>query len=53
LPAESVAYPNWHNDLAQLSLDVRAALDAAADDKSRNIILRRMRCALQDHDSQN
>jgi metallo-beta-lactamase family protein len=51
LPAESVVHPDWHNDLAQLSLDLRAALDTAGDDKSRNIILRRIRRAISDHES--
>ena len=37
---------DWHNELAQLSLDLREALDAAADEKHRSILLRRMRRAL-------
>lgn len=47
LPAEAVMHPDWHNDLAQVSLDIREALDAAADDKSRGVILRRIRRALR------
>ena len=44
---EAVVNLDWHNDLAQLSLDIRAALDRAADEKSRNVILRRLRRALE------
>jgi metallo-beta-lactamase family protein len=43
---EAVGHPDWHNDLAQLSLDLRAALEGAADDRSRAVILRRIRRAL-------
>lgn len=42
----AVAGTDWHNDLAQLSLDLREALDDAADEKSRAVILRRVRRAL-------
>jgi metallo-beta-lactamase family protein len=48
LGAEEVAELDWHNDLAQLSLDIREALDKAADERSRGVILRRLRRALQD-----
>lgn len=41
-----VAGLDWHNDLAQLSLDIREALEAAADERARNVILRRLRRAL-------
>ncbi len=37
---------DWHNDLAQFSLDLRDALDGAADEKARAVILRRVRRAL-------
>ena len=43
-----VGRTDWHNDLAQFSLDLRDALDAAADEKRRNVILRRVRRALDD-----
>ncbi|MDP4795920.1 MAG: MBL fold metallo-hydrolase [Rhodospirillales bacterium] len=44
---DAVGGPDWHNDLAQLSLDLRARLEAAADEKSRAVILRKVRRALQ------
>lgn len=50
LPAEVVSRPDWHNELAQTSLDLRAALEAAADDRARGVILRRIRRALEGED---
>jgi len=38
---------DWHNDLAQFSLDLRDALDSAADERARGVILRRLRRALE------
>jgi tRNA-splicing ligase RtcB len=46
LPAEAVGHPDWHNELAQFSLDLRARLEASADARSRKIVLRRVREAL-------
>lgn len=46
LDPQVVGQPDWHNDFAKISLDLRAALEQAADDRSRNIILRRLRRAL-------
>jgi len=37
---------DWHNDLAEFSLDLRAKLEEAADDKARGVILRRVMRAL-------
>lgn len=45
---EAVKGQDWHNDLAQFSLDLRDALEAAADEKTRAVILRRVRRALAD-----
>ncbi len=47
LPPEAVSAPDWHNDLAQLSLDMRSTLNEAADERARKIILRRIRRALE------
>ena len=44
---DAVGGTDWHNDLAQLSLDLRALLEGAADEKSRAVILRKVRRALQ------
>lgn len=38
---------DWHNDLAQLSMDIVDELEGAADEKSRQKILRRLRRALE------
>ena len=46
LPPESVGGLDWHNDLAKFSLSLRAALEAAAGNKARNAILRRVTRAL-------
>ncbi|MEZ5894556.1 MAG: MBL fold metallo-hydrolase [Parvularculaceae bacterium] len=48
---EAVAALDWHNDLARLSLDIREALEGAADERSRNVILRRLRRALTQNDN--
>jgi len=47
LPPEAVSAPDWHNDLAQLMLNIREELDKASDERSRKIILRRIRRALE------
>lgn len=46
LAAEAVGRLDWHNDLASFELDLRQALEQAADEKSRNALLRRLRRAL-------
>ncbi|MEL7491922.1 MAG: MBL fold metallo-hydrolase [Pseudomonadota bacterium] len=46
LKAEAVARLDWHNDLAQLSLDIVDELEKAADEKARQKILRKLRRAL-------
>lgn len=38
---------DWHNDYQSLILDLQAELAKAADDKTRNVVLRRMRRALE------
>ena len=48
LSPEAVSGPDWHNDLAQLSLDIREHLDQAAGEKARNVILRRLRRVLEE-----
>ena len=46
LAVVAAAKLDWHNDLAQLSLDIREELENAADEKSKQKILRRLRRAL-------
>ena len=48
LPPEAVGRPDWHNELAQFTLDLRAALDGAAGAKARKAILRRVKRALDE-----
>ena len=46
LPRESLRGLDWHNELAEFSLDLRDRLESAADDKARRVILRRVVRAL-------
>lgn len=46
LPPEVIGKPDWHNDLAQFTLNLRHALDNAADQRSRKALLRRVARAL-------
>jgi len=43
---ERVARRDWHNELSELVLDIGDELDKAADEKARNVIIRRLRRAL-------
>lgn len=42
---------DWHNNLAQFSLDLRAALEEAPDDSSRSALLRRLYGTLEGRDA--
>ena len=50
LPQDVVRELDWHNDLADFTLRLREKLDAAADDKRRKTILRRVTRALDGGD---
>jgi metallo-beta-lactamase family protein len=39
--------PDWHNDLQRLILDLEAELAGAADDRSRGVVIRRLRRAME------
>lgn len=43
-----VAHLDWHNDLSRLLLDINQAVDHAADERSRSVIIRALRRALDD-----
>jgi metallo-beta-lactamase family protein len=43
---DAVARLDWHNDVSRLLLDVNDALAAAADERARNVLIRRLRRAL-------
>lgn len=47
LQPDVIGRADWHNELAQLSLDLREAFERAADDRSRAVLMRRLRKALQ------
>lgn len=50
LTPEAVTHLDWHNDMSELILDINDKVAAAADDRARNVIVRRLRRALQDAD---
>ncbi|SEO17412.1 metallo-beta-lactamase family protein [Gemmobacter aquatilis] len=43
---ERVARMDWHNDVSRLMLDINDALAAVPDEKSRGVLIRRLRGAL-------
>lgn len=47
IQSEKVGHFDWHNDMSKLWLDISEELDHAADDKSRDVIIRRLRRALE------
>jgi len=50
LPPGKTGHPDWHNDLSSLLLDITGAIEQAADERSRAVILRRLRRALASGD---
>jgi metallo-beta-lactamase family protein len=47
LAPEAVVALDWHNDMSKLVLDINDRIDVAADDRSRGVIIRRLRRALE------
>ncbi|MCB1344008.1 MAG: hypothetical protein KDK09_01655, partial [Rhodobacteraceae bacterium] len=47
LRPEAVANLDWHNDVSRLFLDLNEALTGATDEKTRAVLIRRLRAALQ------
>ena len=45
-----IGQSDWHNELAQFTFDLRDRLEQAADERSRRIVMRRLRRALDDND---
>lgn len=43
-----VGQPDWHNDFSELLLDINQAVEGAADERARDVLLRRVRRALGD-----
>ncbi len=50
LAPEAVTHLDWHNDMSTLVLDINDKIAAAADDRARGVIIRRLRRALQGED---
>jgi metallo-beta-lactamase family protein len=47
LAPEAVVALDWHHDMSKLILDINDRIEAAADDRARGVIIRRMRRALE------
>jgi len=45
---DRVGHSDWHNDASKLILDIDDVLAAAADDKARGVVIRRLRRALEE-----
>jgi metallo-beta-lactamase family protein len=45
---DKMARPDWHNELAELVLDINAEVGRATDEKSRAVIIRRLKRALDE-----
>lgn len=48
LAPEAVVNLDWHNDMSKLILDINERIEAAADDRARGVIIRRLRRALEE-----
>ncbi len=44
---EHVAHLDWHNDLSRLILDINDRIEAEPDERARQVVLRRLRRALE------
>ena len=51
LQPEVIGRADWHNELAQFTLDLRDKFERTADDRSRSILMRRLRKALEEETS--
>jgi len=47
LAPEAVVALDWHNDMSKLILAINARIEAAADDRGRGVIIRKLRRALE------
>jgi metallo-beta-lactamase family protein len=50
LAPEAVVALDWHNDMSKLILDINDRIEAAADDRARGVIIRKLRRALDIQD---
>ncbi len=49
LPSKQVVSLDWHNEMSQLLLDMNDQLEKAADDRARNVIVRKLKRALEEN----
>jgi metallo-beta-lactamase family protein len=47
LAPEAVTHLDWHNEMSKLVLDINDQIAAAADDRARGVIIRRLRRAIE------
>jgi metallo-beta-lactamase family protein len=47
LAPEAVVALDWHNEMSKLILDINDRIEAAADDRARGVIIRRLRRGLE------
>ena len=50
LTPQAVTHLDWHNDMSKLILDINERIDAAADERARGVIIRRLRRAIDELD---
>jgi metallo-beta-lactamase family protein len=50
LAPEAVVNLDWHNDMSKLILDINDAMEGAADNRRRGVIIRRLRRALEERE---
>lgn len=50
LAPEAVVALDWHNDMSKLILDINERIEAAADDRARGVIIRKLRRTLEAQD---
>ena len=48
LAPQAVTNLDWHNEMSKLILDINERIDAAADERARGVIIRRLRRALDE-----
>lgn len=48
LAPQAVVSLDWHNDMSELILDINARIEAAADDRARGVIIRKLRRTLDE-----
>ena len=47
LAPEAVTHLDWHNEMSKLVLDINDQIEAAAADRARGVIIRRLKRALE------